>query len=65
MISKEQIKEQIKRTEIDIKYIKAYDKNLSEYGKQLLQEKLFTLEKLPVQPIILIISFKGKGPFFS
>ena len=46
MISKEQIKEQIKRTEIDIKYIKAYDKNLSEYGKQLLQEKLFTLENL-------------------
>ena len=46
MISKEQIKEQIKRTEIDIKYIKAYDKNLSEYGKQLLQEKLFILENL-------------------
>ena len=46
MISKEQIKEQIKRIEIDIKYIKAYDKNLSEYGKQLLQEKLFILENL-------------------
>ena len=46
MISKEQIKEQIKRTEIDIKYIKAYDKNLSEYGKQLLQEKIFILNNL-------------------
>ena len=46
MISKEQIKEQIKRTEIDIKYIKAYDKNLSEYGKQLLQEKKFILDNL-------------------
>ena len=48
MISKEEIKKQIKLIETDIKYIKAYDKNLSEYGKQLLQEKLFTLEKLPV-----------------
>ena len=46
MISKEEIKKQIKLTETDIKYIKAYDKNLSEYGKQLLQEKLFTLENL-------------------
>ena len=46
MISKEEIKKQIKLIEIDIKYIKAYDKNLSEYGKQLLQEKLFTLENL-------------------
>ena len=46
MISKEEIKKQIKLAETDIKYIKAYDKNLSEYGKQLLQEKLFTLENL-------------------
>ena len=46
MISKEEIKKQIKLIETDIKYIKAYDKNLSEYGKQLLQEKLFTLENL-------------------
>ena len=46
MISKEQIKKQIKLAETDIKYIKAYDKNLSEYGKQLLQEKLFILENL-------------------
>ena len=46
MISKEEIKEQIKRVEIDIKYIKAYDKNLSEYGNQLLQEKIFILNNL-------------------
>jgi len=46
VISKEEIKKQIKLAETDIKYIKAYDKNLSEYGKQLLQEKLFTLENL-------------------
>ena len=46
MISKEEIKKQIKLIETDIKYIKAYDKNLSEYGKQLLQEKLFILENL-------------------
>ena len=46
MISKKEIKEQIKQVATDIKYIKAYDKNLSEYGKQLLQEKLFTLENL-------------------
>ena len=46
MISKEQIKEQIKRIKIDIKYIKAYDKNLSEYGKQLLQEKILILGNL-------------------
>ena len=46
MISKEQIKEQIKLVETDIKYIRAYDKNLSEYGKQLLQEKIFILNNL-------------------
>tara|TARA_Y100001949_G_C15974768_1_gene325568 strand:+ start:1513 stop:1695 length:183 start_codon:yes stop_codon:yes gene_type:complete len=46
VISKEEIKKQIKLAETDIKYIKAYDKNLSEYGKQLLQEKLFILENL-------------------
>ena len=46
MISKEEIKKQIKLTETDIKYIKAYDKNLSEYGKQLLQEKILMLENL-------------------
>ena len=46
MISKEEIKKQIKLAETDIKYIKAYDKNLSEYGKQLLQEKLLILENL-------------------
>ena len=44
MISKEQIKEQIKLVETDIKYIKAYDKNLSKYGKQLLQEKKIILD---------------------
>ena len=46
MISKEEIKKQIKLAETDIKYIKAYDKNLSEYGKQLLQEKIFILNNL-------------------
>ena len=46
MISKEEIKKQIKLTETDIKYIKAYDKNLSEYGKKLLQEKIFILNNL-------------------
>ena len=46
MISKKEIKKQIKLTETDIKYIKAYDKNLSEYGKQLLQEKIFILNNL-------------------
>ena len=46
MISKEEIKKQIKLAETDIKYIKAYDKNLSEYGKQLLQEKKIILDNL-------------------
>jgi len=46
VISKEEIKKQIKLVETDIKYIRAYDKNLSEYGKQLLQEKIFILNNL-------------------
>ena len=46
MISKAEIKKQIKLAETDIKYIKAYDKNLSEYGKQLLQEKKIMLDNL-------------------
>lgn len=46
MISKKEIKEQIKRVELDIEYIKAYDKNLSKYGNQLLQEKIIMLDNL-------------------